>query len=165
MTEKNFRIKIKSIISDLTAFNLCADMIGLENAVEAAEDDIIEYSTDAHVRENGDNIELSYNESSEMGMENTVTTLVFEKSRPNQLSMVRSGDNSAGLVFSDVIKRQPCSYSVAGYTMDFCICTRHIDNRITLSGGTLELDYTIEMQGVKTQRNRFFIKLDELREA
>ena len=37
------------------------------------------------------------------------------------------------------------------------------DNRVTMAGGTLDLDYVIEVQGVKTQRNRFSVKVDELR--
>ncbi len=163
MAENNVKIKIRSVISDLTAFDMCAELIGEKNAVEAAEDDVIEMSTDALLCEKGDNIELSYKECSDMGMENTTTTLIFPKDAPNELNMIRTGENTAGFVFSDKIKRQPCSYNVAGYPMEFCVCTRSIDNRVTMKGGTLDLDYIIEVHGVKTQRNRFSVKVDELR--
>ena len=163
MSENNVKIKIKSIISDLAAFDMCTKMIGEEQAVEAAEDEVIEMSTDALLRENGNNIELSYKESSDMGMENTTTTLIFPKDDPNQLNMVRTGENTAGFVFSDKVKRQRCAYNVAGFPMELCVCTRSINNRVTMSGGTLDLDYIIEVQGVKTQRNRFSVRVDELR--
>ena len=163
MTEKNVRIKIKSILSDLAAFDMCAKVIGEEQACEVAEDEVIEMSTDATIRDDGKNIELRYKESEEMGMPNTTTSLIFPKDEPNQLNMVRTGENTAGFVFSDTQKRQQCSYNVAGFPMELCVCTRSIDNRVTMTGGTLDLDYVIEVQGVKTQRNRFSVRVDELR--
>ncbi len=163
MTEKKVRIKMKSIISDLAAFGICADMLGEERAVEAAENDVIEMTSDALLRDNGKNLELSYKESVDMGMENTITTLIFPKDDPNKLNMIRTGENTAAFVFSDTEKRQRCSYNVAGFPIELCVCTRSISNGITMDGGTLELDYIIEMQGVNTQRNRFSIRVDELR--
>lgn len=163
MTEKNVRIKIKSIISDLAAFDMCAKMIGEEKAVDATEDEVIEMSTDATIRDDGKNIELRYKESEEMGMSNTTTSLIFSKEEPNQLNMVRTGENTAGFVFSDKQKRQRCAYNVAGFPMELCVCTRSIDNRVTMTGGTLDLDYIIEVQGVKTQRNRFSVSVCERR--
>lgn len=163
MAENNVKIKIRSVISDLSAFDICADMIGEQNAAEAAEDEVIELSSDALLRENGDNLELSYKECTDMGMENTTTTLIFPKSAPNELNMVRTGENTAAFVFSDKTKRHSCSYNVAGFPMELCVCTRSIDNRIIMSGGTLDLDYIIEFHGVRTQRTRFSVKVDELR--
>lgn len=164
MTEKKVRVKIYSRITDLSAINIAEKLLGEEGAIEAAEDDIIEYSTDGMIRENGKNLELSYEESVEMGMENTMTTLVFKKDEPNTVNMVRTGENSAGLIFSDMEKRQPCSYNVGGYSFNFCIYTRSIENLVTMEGGILKLDYVIEVQGTKTQRNRFEIRVDEMRE-
>lgn len=163
MTEKNVRLKIKSVLSDLAAFEMCADMIGLENALKAAEDEVIEMTTDAVLRDNGKNLEISYEEPGESGMQNTTTTLVFKKDSPNELSMVRRGENTAGFVFSDITRRQPCQYNVAGFPMELTVCTRSIDNRVTPEGGTLDLDYIIEVQGVKTQRNRFSVRVDQRR--
>lgn len=164
MTEKKVRVKIRSRISDLAMANMAEEYVGAEIASAAADvGDIIEYSTDGVIREKGKNLELSYEECSEMGMDNTVTTLIFPKNEPNELNMVRTGDNTAGLVFSGTNKRQPCSYNVGGYPFEFCIYTRSIDNKVSMKGGCLELDYVIEMRGVKTQRNRFTIKVDELR--
>ena len=39
-----------------------------------------------------------------------------------------------------------------------------ISNTVTTEGGAIKLDYIIEVQGTKTQRNRFEIKVAELRE-
>ena len=163
MTEKNVRIKLRSVLSDLAAFDMCAKVMGEEHAVEVAEDEVIEMSTDATIRDDGKNIELIYKESEDMGMPNTTTSLIFPKDDPNQLNMVRTGENTAGFVFSDTVRRQRCAYNVAGFPMELCVCTRSIDNRVTMAGGTLDLDYVIEVQGVKTQRNRFSVKVDELR--
>ncbi|MBR5516117.1 MAG: DUF1934 domain-containing protein [Clostridia bacterium] len=163
MTEKKVRVKIYSRITDLSAINMAEKVLGQEGAINASEDDIIEYSTDGKIVEKGDVLELSYEESVEMGMENTLTTLIFKKDFPNTVTMARTGENAAGLIFSDTQKRQPCSYNVGGYAFNFCIYTRKIENLVTLKGGTLILDYVIEIQGVKTQRNRFEIKVDEMR--
>ncbi len=163
MTEKNVRIKIKSIMSDLMAFNVCAGKIGEERAVEAVEEDVIEFSSDAVIRDDGKNIELIYKESEEMGMPNTATSLIFSKDDPNLLNMIRTGENTASFLFNDTVKRQRCAYNAGGFPMEICVCTRSIDNRITMDGGSLELDYLVEIQGVKTQRNRFSVRVDELR--
>ena len=163
MTEKNVRIKITSILSDLSAFNACAAKKGEAKACETWEDEVIEMSTDATLRDDGKNIGLSYKESDDMGLPNTTTTLIFAKDKPNYLNMVRNGENKASFVFSDTEKRQRCAYNVAGFPMELSVCTRSIDNRVTMEGGTLELDYIVEVQGIKTQRNRFSVRVDELR--
>lgn len=163
MAEKKVRVKILSRITDLTARNMAQKILGVEKDYDESDDDVIEYSTDGIIKENEKNIELRYEECADMGMENTVTTLIFPKDSPNEMHMVRTGENSAGLIFSDKVKRQPCSYNIGGMPFDFCIYTRSIDNGITLDGGVMKLDYVIEMRGVKTQRTRFTVKVDELR--
>ena len=164
MTEKKVRVKIYSRITDLTAIHIAEKMLGEEGAIEAAEDDIIEYSADGFINDKGNVLELSYEESADMGMENTKTTLIFKKDEPNTVNMVRTGENAAGLIFSDKEKRQPCAYNVGGYSFNFCIYTRSISNTVTTEGGAIKLDYVIEVQGTKTQRNRFEIKVAEMRE-
>lgn len=164
MTEKKVRVKIYSRITDLTAIHIAEKMLGEEGAIEAAEDDIIEYSADGFINDKGNVLELSYEESADMGMENTKTTLIFKKDEPNTVNMVRTGENAAGLIFSDKEKRQPCAYNAGGYSFNFCIYTRSISNTVTTEGGAIKLDYVIEVQGTKTQRNRFEIKVAEMRE-
>ena len=46
MTEKKVRVKIYSRITDLTAIHIAEKMLGEEGAIDAAEDDIIEYSAE-----------------------------------------------------------------------------------------------------------------------
>lgn len=166
MDTKKFRVKIKSMMYDLTVFNIGFDMSAYKTPTESRDDeDVIEYSTDATMTQDGDIIRIFYAESSEMGMGNTTTSLIFSIKEPNILNMLRTGENTAGLVFNDKEKRQPCAYSVGNYAMEFCVCTRSIENYITAEGGWLELDYTIEIGGVKTQRTLFRMEAEQCREA
>lgn len=164
MTEKKVRLKIQSIIAQITMVHMADNILHSdEEGYDHRLDDVIEYHTDGILRDTDGRIELEYAEGSEMGMENTSTTLIFDRDDPNFLNMARTGENKAGFIFSDKTKRQPCSYSVGGYSFDFVIYTRSIDNRI-LTDGILKLDYVIEHNGVKTQRNRFTVKVDELKD-
>ena len=162
MITKEVKIKIKTRISDLNAVNIMERAAGEEiDQSLIPEDEIIEYSTDATLTDTGSAIELCYDEDESMGMKNTRTVIVFEKKHPDCVNLNRSGENTTGLYFSSKNKRQNCSYDVGGYTMEFCIYTRKIENSLTAKGGTLEIDYTMEICGTKTQRNRILIKVDE----
>lgn len=157
MSEKQVRVSIKSIITDLVALAQTERKMGEEYMLDHISDaeQVIEYSTDGTLSETEDTVILRYEEASETGIDNTFTTLVFPKDQPNFLNMGRSGEYKASIVFNDKVRRQPCVYNVCGHTMEFCITTRHIDNKLTLEGGSIDVDYIIEMNGMNAQRTRF----------
>lgn len=164
MKKKTVKITIKTQISDLGAVNIMEKVSGPEmNESLLPEDEIIEYSTEAVLYDHGEAFELSYDESTDMGMKDTHTTIVFSKSEPDCVNLKREGENRTSLFFSPDHPRQNCAYNSGGYTFEFVTVTRKVVNTVTEKGGNIEIDYTMEVFGTKTQRNRIFIKVDEIK--
>ena len=113
----------------------------------------ISISTDGTLSDTAGRIEISYNETELTGMAGSVTSISFEKQTPYFVTMSRSGTYSALLVFNSENKRQRCVYnSKIMPPFELTVCTRYIENGITFdNGGTLVLDYFIEMGGIETE--------------
>lgn len=140
------RVKISAATYDL-----------LEDGSDGEANDPIEYATDGRLYEEDGQMTLSYEESAELGMDDSTTTLLFNTSNPRFINMSRSGKSTAGLVFNPEVRRQPCALSSQGLSLEFVIGTRHVNNTVTHEGGFIELDYTIEFHGCITERNQFRI--------
>ncbi|MBQ7499465.1 MAG: DUF1934 domain-containing protein [Clostridia bacterium] len=124
-----------------------------------AEQEKIEYSCVGTLCEDGDLIELSYEEPEDTGMEDSVTTLFFKKSQRSILNIRRTGDLPTGLIFDSEKRRQICGYEYGGVPLEFCIDTRSISNTVTYDGGKVELDYLVEFAGELTQHNKLGIEV------
>ena len=123
------------------------------------EQDKIEYSCVGTLCENGDLIELSYEEPADTGMNDSVTTLFFKKSQPGIVNIRRTGDIPSGLIFDSNNRRQICGYEYGGVPLEFCVDTKNISNSITYEGGRVELDYMIEFAGELTRHNSIGIEV------
>jgi len=176
---KNVKIKIKSQISDLIMSDIYTtartiDMIddeinhtykrgsdtAMEDYFDDAVNDKIEYSTQGTLSVNGEKIIVSYEESELMGLDGCETSLYFNKISPNIVTMTRTGSVVSGLVFDPTDKRHICTYETDFMPIEFCICTRSVGNNLTYdNGGTLNLDYDIEVRGVRTERNRLTLEV------
>jgi len=142
-------------------------MNDLLNHLSAATDnhpECIEFTTDGMLSDNGKRIELSYEESELCGMAGSRTTLLFDKVLPGLITMVRTGAYSTSLVFNAADRRQRCMYDTGILPpFELCVLTRKIDNRLSFEGGSLALDYIIEMHGVKTEFNSLLLEVRELK--
>ena len=146
--EREARIRLKAKTVSLIAGD------GEDDAGE------IEYSTCARLTFDGKVISLSYEESADLGFENSVTTLLFEAARPEMISMVRTGTDTASLIFDPATFRQTCAVNTTGMHIEFVIYTRRAVNTVTLDApGVIDLDYVIEIHGVKTERNLFRLEV------
>lgn len=124
----------------------------------------IEFTTDGTLSDNGKRIELSYEESELCGMAGSRTTLLFDKVSPGLITMVRTGTYSTSLVFNAADRRQRCMYDTGILPpFELCVLTRKIDNCLSFEGGSLALDYIIEMHGVKTEFNSLLLEVRELK--
>lgn len=167
MPKKNVKIKIQSKICDLTGNDMVQNILNDEEFMSFMDegniiDDTIEFSTDATLRDINGHIELVYNELEELGMEKSRTKLMFDKTEPTSVTMVRTGAVATGMVFNSAKgkRRYICTYETNIMPFEICVCTRSIDNKLTYdNGGTMYLDYDIEIHGIKTERNRFTIEV------
>ena len=147
-TEKQVRVSIRSQTIDL--------LDGHGPSSEKPE--VIEYSTDGRLALDGDTVRITYDEPSALGMDESTTSLFFDRTRPGLINMSRSGGTTAGLTFDPVVRRQNCALNSAGLGIEFCVFTRKVENKVTPEdGGRIELDYLIEFRGIKTERNLFSI--------
>jgi len=181
---KDIKIRIKSQISDLIisdAYNaaVTANMINNEinnirhskNKSERSDviidkfmndtvNDRIEYFTCGKFIEEDDKYAVVYEESEIMGLEGCETSISYKKDSPGTIIMARTGSIVTGLVFDAEYKRHLCTYKTDFIPIEFFICIRKIENNLSYdNGGILFLDYDIEIRGARTERNRFFLEI------
>ena len=166
------KLYIKSIVSDL----MLADMINTagEGATvydeiqgknialsELADqvDDVIEYTTEGALSKENNRITVRYGERADMGFDNTETMLSFDCDSPQIVTLVRTGDVSTVCRFDTNEPRQHCTYDAGVMPLELTMNTRSVQNSINGNRGKISLDYTIEMRGVKTERNRFSMEV------
>lgn len=122
---------------------------------ENGESESIRLDTYGMLTDDGKTVKLSYSEESLEGLEGCIASVIFEHDSPWLISMLRSGKVSTAMVFNGRDKRQICSYDT-GDTPPFeiTVCTRRIVNELKLGGGRLELEYWVELRGVRVELNR-----------
>lgn len=138
------------------------DVLNRLSSAADSEPEHIEFTTDGTLSDDGNRIEVSYEESELCGMAGARTTLLFDKVSPGLVTMVRTGSYTTSLVFNAAEVRQRCMYDTGIMPpFELSVLTRRIDNRLSYEGGTLTLDYIIEMRGVKTEFNSLVMEVRE----
>lgn len=88
----------------------------------------------------------------------TKVSLVFPKGSDSHITVSRSGDmNTVFTVEPNV--RQYSTYDTPFGQVDLCVIGRKIENNMEETGGTLELDYAVELRGMITQRTKMTIRV------
>ena len=102
-------------------------------------------------------VELVYEEGELSGMEGSVSTIGFDRSRPGLISMIRTGLVSTALVFEEG-ERHICVYHTPFSEFEVCAVAKKVDNRL-LTEGIIELDYVVEVHGAQAERCRMTISV------
>ena len=148
------RVSIHSRICDLTGdSDEMPDVMMMMMRPPEAEVETIDYNTDGELSDDGETVTVKYDESAEMGFEQSSTSLSFNKTAPGTVMMVRSGDGSAAFRFDASEKRQHCVYETGIMPIELIINTHSVENTVIGSGGRISLDYSIELRGMTTERN------------
>ncbi len=165
MKKKNIKLKIVSeqfdVSDELFATLTGADIPDDEKDEIPDEDntsDTIEMVTDATVKDDGERIEISYDETELTGMKGATTSVSFKKSEPGLVTMLRGGTVRTALVFEEG-KRNICTYETPYMPFELCICTKKVDNRLDFGSGKLYLDYIVEIRGAKAERTKFTFEI------
>ncbi len=118
--------------------------------------DTVELTTEALMHEEVDGFTLSYRESAATGMDGTLTTLRIQ---PNKVTLTRRGA-AAGMLVMEYQKRHMCSYATpVGSLMLGVFCDR-MQQDLCLGGGTLDLSYTLDVEGSMMSRQDLHIKVN-----
>lgn len=123
------------------------------------DDGIIEIFTEGRFRDTADRVAISYDETEITGMEGARTTISFNKSNPELVTMTRTGNVNTALVFEPK-KRHICTYNTPYMPFELCVRTLSLDNRLE-NDGEFSIEYIIEIRGATAERNSLFLKIFE----
>jgi len=158
--DQEIRIKIKSELYEVEASMFSdedVDFFEAKPSEDSPEADILEINCIGTMRNDGDRIFISYDETEATGMDGSTTSISFLKSEPEIVTMTRDGLVSATLVFEEG-KRHHCIYKTPFMPFEVCVKTKDVLNNI-LGKGMLELDYIVEIRGAKAERTKFKMQI------
>ena len=124
---------------------------------EAIEPEEIEINTLGIMNDDGERVEISYEETQATGMDGSSTAISYLSGEPGVVSMIREGAVSTALVF-EAGKRHHCVYQTPFMPFEVCVYTKKVENRL-VNEGYLELDYMIEIRGARAERTQFRMEL------
>ena len=124
---------------------------------ENAEPDTIELVTGGRLERDGESFTLSYQESAVTGMDGTLTTFQIE---PERVTMLRVGEYTSQMVFQEG-RRHMSMYNTPYGTMSIGVNTRRMRSDLSASGGSIEIDYAIEIDHALAGQNLFRIQVRE----
>ena len=119
--------------------------------------DTIDFCTDGYFYREGDVSCFSYMESEVTGMEGTRTSVVV---RFDEIVIDRDGLVSGRMVFREGQKNS-FLYSTPYGTATLGINTRRIFHDFNENGGSMEMDYVMDMEHEFVSRNRIYLKIKE----
>ena len=98
---------------------------------------------------------IAYKEYDEENPKASYTSVL--KVEPGKVTMMRSG--SATRLILEQGKRHLCLYDTGYGTFLLSICTDTIENAITPDGGSLNIEYSLEVDNAQVSDNIFYIEV------
>lgn len=116
------------------------------------ERDVLEMTALASLTEGEDSrICLRYDDAVDPDEPPVETCISFDPAMPELVTLERHGVIRSVMMFQEGQYRR-CEYVTPFMTFEMCVYARKVDNRLTASGGTLTLDYSVEIKGAAAQR-------------
>ena len=127
-------------------------------SLEPGEEDVMELVTQGVLRqEEGEGFSLSYLESELTGLEGTLTTFQIERDR---VTLLRVGEVNSQMVFEEG-RRHLSMYDTPYGALSVGINTRKMRAELDARGGSIEIDYAIEIDHALAGQNLFRIHVRE----
>ncbi|WP_294536543.1 DUF1934 domain-containing protein [uncultured Pseudoflavonifractor sp.] len=125
---------------------------------ENVEDETIELVTEGLLAKEGEGAyTLSYQESELTGLEGTLTTFQIEDGR---ITLMRHGEVNSQMVFEEG-RRHLSMYNTPYGALAVGIKTHSMDCRMDDHGGSIEINYAIEIEHAVAGQNLFQIQVRE----
>ena len=129
-----------------------------KQSFEDQEPEIIELVTEGRLSLDGeDGYTLSYQESELTGLEGTLTTFQIE---PERVTLLRVGEVNSQMVFEEG-RRHLSMYDTPYGALSIGVNTRRMRSDLSASGGSIEIDYAIEIDHALAGQNLFRIQVRE----
>ena len=119
--------------------------------------DSLELMTDGFFEKLNDGYRITYNESEMTGMLGVVTEIQTDG---KYVIMNRKGDFTSQMIFESGT-RHLCRYNTPAGYMNMAVTTSEIKNTMTPKGGSIQLNYTLEIDNKYVSSNNFYIKVKE----
>lgn len=123
----------------------------------------VEIVSEGRLTEEDGRLTVSYDETELTGMAGSTTTLSFDESDPEIVSMMRFGSVSTTLIF-EMGKRYLTAYQTEVFPFEICTYTRKVENTLTKDGGVISLDYFVELRGATAEHTVFTCEVRPLSE-
>ncbi|WP_294549108.1 DUF1934 domain-containing protein [uncultured Pseudoflavonifractor sp.] len=129
-----------------------------KQSYENVEDETIELVTEGLLAKEGEGAyTLSYQESELTGLEGTLTTFQIEDGR---VTLMRHGEVNSQMVFEEG-RRHLSMYNTPYGALAVGIKTHSMDCRMDDHGGSIEINYAIEIEHAVAGQNLFQIQVRE----
>ena len=126
--------------------------------VDEQEENSLEFATDGYYYFDGENGCLSYMESEVTGLEGTRTSVIV---MPDQVVVDRDGMVTSRMVFKEGLKNS-FLYNTPFGQATMGVDTRSIRREMGENGGSLEIDYVVDMEHAVVTRNKFLLTVKEM---
>lgn len=125
---------------------------------EGCDNEVIELVTNGRLYRKDKRYYITYQESELTGLQGTTTTLKVE---PRCVTLMRSGSNPGHLMFEEG-RRHNSMYETGAGAVTICVSTKSIHNTLSDSGGSLKVDYAVEIDHALAGCNMIAIDVKEL---
>ena len=105
---------------------------------------------------------LSYEETAIEGVEGCYSYISFDLSDPDCITVERRGSIESSFVITKG-QRMYSVYSTPFGNIDMCTYGKRVENELSENGGTLLLEYAVELRGLTAQRTKMEVKVKELK--
>lgn len=130
---------------------------GAVTSADKVESEHMEMTVVARYRDDGVRVSVSWQETAASGMEGSTTTITYQHTSPEIVTMLRTGTVRTSLTFERG-RRHYCVYQTPIMPFEVCVATDVLENDIG-GAGTLFLDYAVELRGATAERTRMRMTL------
>ena len=158
-----YKIKTTTTQTDYkgkSIFERAADELMIDETFSMAEEDgTIETTLYGELECVQNQYVLSYEEEME-GMGGVYTEIKFEKGKPGEVAIVRTGAVDTYMYFEKG-KRHVCVYNTGIMPFEICIYAKDVDNKL-LTEGYMEITYLIEIKGACAQKTVMRMEIERV---
>lgn len=155
-------ITLTSVISGMSDISIFGEDDGADTEMSITEEENCTYTMTGSgtlTKEDG-RVYLRYSEAPDDEGNIAKTEISFLESEPDCVCIARSGEASASFVIKKGV-RQTSAYNTPFGTLEMCTLAKKVQNDISAeSGGTLKLDYAVELRGLTAQRTKMILRAE-----
>ena len=161
-TEIPVGIKICSRQREMPLYKAETEKEKLQQSPACEEASVTELYAEGSLYADQKRITLEYEETELTGMEGARTRLFFAKRNPGLVSLSRDGTVKTAMHF-EKDRRHITAYQTEYLACELCVYTYALENRISNTGGTLQIRYDLEIKGACIEKTELSLEIFPLK--